>query len=137
MASLRDEVIELTKTCIDAIKRAKDYNFTIACIDDGKPIEEYDKEKLGENKTVFHITLSFDGVGNEQANQHNFELTKIIPNDFTEEDKLEKGKGILEELNKAAKDFLAGKDYEPTYIEKLRNIFKLSGMLGGRFGDYY
>ena len=134
---LRDEVIKILKNCVKVIKDVKDYNFEIICVDNGKPTSDYDKKKWeDDNRTVFHITMSFDGIGNEQKNQHCFELTKIIPNNFTDEDKLEKSKSILTELNKAANDFKAGKEYEPTYMDKLRNIFKLSGMLSGG-GDWY
>ncbi len=134
---LRDELIEILKNCVETIKRVKDYNFEVLCVDDGKPTSDYDPKKLGENKTVFHITMSFDGVGNEQKNQHCFELTKIIPNNFTDEDKLEKSKSILKELNKAAIDIKAGREYEPTYMEALRNILKLQGILSDEFGSWY
>ena len=133
---LRDELISILENCINTIKRVKDYNFEIFCVTDGKPASDY-KHLEGEDKTVFEITLTYNGMGDEQYNQHGFELIEIIPNDFTDEIKLEKSKSILTELNKAANDFRAGRKYEPTYMERLRDIFKLSGILNDRFGDWY
>ena len=126
---IRDEVVKLVQDCIAIMKEQKDYDFEILNIDDG---EKYEKE---DNKLVFHITLSWSSK--EDPSQHSFELIKIVPNDtMTEEDRIEKGKGIIRELNKAANDFKEGKEYEPTYMQKLRDMFKLMDYFGGN-GNWY
>ena len=125
---LRDEIVKLVQECVAIMKEQKDYDFEILCIDDG---EKYENDK---NKTVFHIDLSWSSK--EDPSQHPFKLIKIVSNNLTEEDRIEKGKSLLKEMNKAANDFKAGKEYEPTCMEKLRNIFKLTGMLGGN-GEWY
>ena len=125
---LRDEIVKLVQECVAIMKEQKDYDFEILNIDDG---EKHEKE---ENKTVFHIDLSWSDK--EHRGRHPFQLVKIVSNAFAEEDRIEKGKGLLKEMNKATNDFKAGKEYEPTYMEKLRNIFKLTGMLGGN-GEWY
>lgn len=125
---LRDKLIDLLKECLSILKEQKDYDFEIFCVDDG---EEY---KDDQNKTVFHIDLSWSDE--EHPGQHNFQLIKIIPNNFTAEDRVEAGKSILKECNKAANDFKEGKEYEPTVVEAIRRIFKLQGLLG-EFGDWY
>ena len=126
---IRDEVVKLVQDCIAIMKEQKDYDFELLCIDDG---EKYEKE---DNKLVFHITLSWSS--NEDPSQHPFELIKIVPEDtMTEEDRIEKGKGIIRELNKAANDFKEGKEYEPTYMQKLRDMFKLMDYFGGN-GNWY
>ena len=125
---LRDEVVKLVQDCIAIMKEQKDYDFEILCIDDG---EKYEKE---EDKTVFHIDLSWSDK--EHPGRHNFQLIKIVSNTLTEEDRIEKGKGLLKEMNKAANDFKAGKEYEPTYMQKLRDMFKLMDYFGGN-GSWY
>ena len=125
---LRDEIVKLVQDCIAIMKEQKDYDFEILCIDDG---EKYEKE---EDKTVFHIDLSWSDK--EHPGQHSFQLIKIVSNNLTEEDRIEKGKGLLKEMNKAANDFKAGKEYEPTYMEKLRDMFKLMNYFGGN-GSWY
>ena len=125
---LRDEVVKLVQDCIAIMKEQKDYDFEILCIDDG---EKYEKE---EGKTVFHINLSWSDK--EHPGRHNFQLIKIVSNTLTEEDRIEKGKGLLKEMNKAANDFKAGKEYEPTYMQKLRDMFKLMDYFGGN-GSWY
>ena len=128
---LRDELIEVVENCIKVIKEAKGYVFELDLVDNGKPTSDYDKDKLEDNKTVFHIILNYYDTENP-LNQINksIELLQIIPNDFTDEEKLEHSKRILTELNSAAKDFKAGREYEPTYIKKLKTIFELSNIFG-------
>ena len=125
---LRDKLIDLLEECLAILKEQKDYDFEIFCIDNGKPFE---KDK---NKTVFHIDLSWSDE--DHPGQHNFELIKIIPNDFTAEDRIEAGKSLLKECNKAANDFKEGREYEPTVAEAIRRILKLQGILGGNGGWY-
>ena len=125
---LRDEVVKLVQDCLAIMKEQKDYDFEILNIDDG---EKYEKE---EDKTVFHIDLSWSCK--EDQNQHPFQLIKIVSNNLTEEDRIEKGKGLLKEMNKAANDFKAGREYEPTYMEKLRDMFKLMNYFDGN-GSWY
>ena len=125
---LRDEVVKLVQDCVAIMKEQKDYDFEILCIDSG---EKHEKE---EDKTAFRIDLPWSDK--EHPGRHGFQLIKIVSNAFAEEDRIEKGKGLLKEMNKAANDFKAGKEYEPTYMEKLRNTFKLTGMLGGN-GEWH
>lgn len=126
---LRDEIAKLVQDCIDIMKEQKDYDFEILNIVDG---EKYEKE---ENKTAFHIDLPWSDK--EHPGRHNFQLIKIASNALTGEDRIEKGKGLLKEMNKAANGFKAGREYEPTCMERLRNIFKLTGMLGGNGKRYF
>lgn len=125
---LRDEVVKLVQDCVAIMKEQKDYDFEILCIDNG---EKYEKE---DGKTVFHIDLSWSDK--EHPGQHNFQVLKIVPDTLTEEDRIEKGKGLITEMNKAANDFKAGREYEPTYMQKLRDIFKMMDIFGGT-GDWY
>lgn len=126
---LRDEVVKLVQDCIAIMKEQKGYDFEILYIDNG---EKYEKE---ENKLVFHIDLSWSSK--EDPSQHPFQLIKIVSEDtMTEEDRIEKGKDIIRELNKAASDFKEGREYEPTYMQKLRDIFKMMDIFGGA-GNWY
>lgn len=125
---LRDEVVKLVQDCIAIMKEQKDYDFEILCIDNG---EKYEKE---EDKTVFHIDLSWSDK--EHPGQHNFRLLEIVSDTLTEEDRIEKGKGLITEMNKAANDFKEGKEYEPTYMQKLRDIFKMMNIFNDAM-DWY
>ena len=125
---LRDEVVKLVQDCVAIMKEQKDYDFEILCIDNG---EKYEKE---DGKTVFHINLSWSSK--EDPSQHPFQLITIVSDTLTEEDRIEKGKGLITEMNKAATDFKAGKEYEPTYMQKLRDVFKMMDIFGGA-GDWY